>query len=205
MKRSDVIGQKAGLPTTLYSTLGVYCTILQTLASLRSSITPDVKMDTALDEARKALRRGEVPVGCALYTSSGELVATGSNRTNERGNATAHAEFIALEQLSRPECPHLHPTAKDLTLYVTCEPCIMCAAALVQSGVIARIEFGCANPRFGGCGSVRSIDINGSDDGVRLPTVVGGIRATECVQLLSEFYTTTNPNAPKPKKRRAVT
>lgn len=161
-------------------------------------------MDVALSEARKALDRGEVPVGCALFSSSGVLLATGSNRTNERGNATAHAEMIALESLSNnvPNAVEF----KDLTLYVTCEPCIMCAAALVQCGIISRIEFGCANPRFGGCGSVRSIDINAGGGSVRdrqIPSIKGGVFAEECVRLLAEFYSKSNPNAPNPKKRRA--
>lgn len=170
-------------------------------------------MERAIEEAKEALERGEVPVGCAVYGENGELLATGSNRTNERGDATAHAEMIALEKLGRlPERP------SNLKLYVTCEPCIMCASALVQCRAFKHIEYGCANPRFGGCGSVRSLNINAleaspSDSNSKknigpsrddMPTVVGGTRATECVSLLSDFYTRTNPNAPRPKKRRAV-
>lgn len=166
-------------------------------------------MDRALEEARDALNRGEVPVGCAVYSASGALLATGSNRTNERGNATAHAEMIAFEKLG-----DLSETLSNLTLYVTCEPCIMCASALVQCGAFARIEFGCANPRFGGCGSVRPLAVNVEKTGdgdrrnvslnsnARLPTVVEGTCAAECIQLLAEFYTRSNPNAPRPKKRR---
>lgn len=116
-------------------------------------------MDVALDEARGALQRGEVPIGCAVYSQDGTLLATGSNRTNERGNATAHAELVALEQLaqrtqrdSRTGLRHKH-----LRLYVTCEPCVMCAAAILHCGAFARVEYGCANARFGGCGTVKHI------------------------------------------------
>lgn len=162
-------------------------------------------METALTEARKALDRGEVPVGCALYTSTGLLLATGSNCTNERGDATAHAELIAMEELAEKFKSSDSTQTNNLTLYVTCEPCVMCAAALVQSRLFSRIEFGCANPRFGGCGSVRPIDINvagGKGELTHLPVVVGGVRSAECLRLLGEFYTTSNPNAPRPKKRR---
>lgn len=169
-------------------------------------------MEKAIEEAKDALERGEVPVGCAVYGESGELLATGSNLTNDRGNATSHAEMIALEKLGR-----LSERPSNLTLYVTCEPCIMCASALVQCRAFKHIEYGCANPRFGGCGSVRSMDVNtfeasdSSNDKKKcawlspshIPTLVGGTRAAECVALLAEFYTRTNPNAPHPKKRRA--
>lgn len=160
-------------------------------------------MDAALQEAREALGRGEVPVGCAVYSKDGQLLAKGSNRSNERGNATAHAEFMALEHLRRdyPEFLHLG----NLTLYVTCEPCIMCAAAIVQTGAFERIEFGCANPRFGGCGSVRSLDIHFDQPGARTyprPAVKGGADADECIKLLTQFYSQMNPNAPNPKKRK---
>lgn len=156
-------------------------------------------MEEAIHEARKALERGEVPVGCVLTTEDGNTVATGSNRTNERGNATSHAELVAFEGLSDVERRF---KKGELTLYVTCEPCIMCAAAIVQMKVVGRIVYGCSNPRFGGCGSVRSLDMyRGRSDGY-VPTVESGVEAATAVQLLGEFYNRTNPHAPKPKKRR---
>lgn len=158
-------------------------------------------MEIALEEARLALGRGEVPVGCAIVSPSGVVLATGSNRTNERGNATAHAEMIAFENLSEVEMAR--PDRGSLTLFVTCEPCIMCASAIVQVGVIGRVLFGCANPRFGGCGSVRGLDIYGGKSGRGfVPSVEGGVCAKECVELLGRFYMRTNPNAPRPKKKR---
>lgn len=152
-------------------------------------------MEQALEEAGRALDRGEVPVGCVLQTPSGETVAVGSNRTNELRNATSHAEMVAFESLSRGG--H-RPAAGSLTLYVTCEPCIMCASAIVQIGIVGRVVFGCHNPRFGGCGSVRGLAMYG--EGV--PVVVGGVRKEESVRLLGMFYERTNPNAPRPKKKR---
>lgn len=116
-------------------------------------------MDVALEEAWGALQRGEVPIGCAIYSQDGTLLATGSNRTNERGNATAHAELVALEQLAQRTQRDLQTGLrhKRLRLYVTCEPCVMCAAAILHCGVFARVEYGCANARFGGCGTVKHI------------------------------------------------
>jgi tRNA-specific adenosine deaminase 2 len=163
-------------------------------------------MDMALVEARDALLRGEVPIGCVLVGKTGVVVARGSNRTTERGNATAHAELVAFEALSEPVL------AKSLTLYVTCEPCIMCAAAIVQVACVRRVVFGCENPRFGGCGTVRSLSMyenhrralpaSSGQECLDLPEVVSGLKGTEAVQLLTEFYLNTNPNAPVPKKKR---
>jgi tRNA-specific adenosine deaminase 2 len=156
------------------------------------------RMELALAKGREALNRGEVPIGCVLVDiASGDVVAAGSNRTTERGDATAHAEMIALETLTSPL------PASSLALYVTCEPCIMCAGAIVASGVVARIVFGCANPRFGGCGTVRDI---GMYELVRgkppLPDIVKGVKSAEAVELLTDFYLRTNPHAPVPKKKR---
>jgi tRNA-specific adenosine deaminase 2 len=156
----------------------------------------------AREQALVAQGRGEVPVGCVVSDAGGRVVAAGSNRTTERGNATAHAEMVALEELARPQ------PRRALTFHVTCEPCVMCAAAIVATGVASRIVFGCSNPRFGGCGSVRGLSdyaAGGADEA--LPEVVGGVGAGEAIALLEEFYVQTNPNAPVPharKKRRRV-
>lgn len=158
-------------------------------------------MEIVLEESHKALDRGEVPVGCALLDSDGNVVAVGSNRTNELGNATSHAELVAFEALGTRRFGR-----GELTLYVTCEPCVMCAAAIVQIGIIGKIVFGCANPRFGGCGSVRSLDMYKDSakggPGKFVPEIESGVEAAKAVQLLGKFYTRSNPNAPKPKKRR---
>lgn len=150
-------------------------------------------MDIALEEACKALSRGEVPVGCALIDSQSIVVAVGSNRTNEFGDATRHAELVAFEALGVQQY-----APRSLTLYVTCEPCIMCAAAIVQMGVVKRVVYGCANPRFGGCGSVRGLEMYGKE----APEVEGEVGAEAAVELLGKFYMRSNPNAPKPKKKR---
>lgn len=152
-------------------------------------------MERALSEARNALERGEVPIGCAIQNADGEIIAVGSNRVNELGNATAHAELVAFEDL--PQKPDGY-SSKSLTLYVTCEPCVMCAAAIVQLGIVGHIVYGCSNPRFGGCGTVKRLDMYGDI----APEVEKGVMASEAVKLLGMFYERSNPNAPKPKKRR---
>lgn len=159
-------------------------------------------MDLALVESRAALERGEVPIACVLVDGSGSVAAIGSNRTNELRNATAHAEFVAFRALGERQIP-----PRSLTLYVTCEPCIMCAAAIVETDSVHTVVFGCSNPRFGGCGSVRDLDMyteHGARTGIetQVPIVRKGVRSQEAVQLLNEFYMMTNPNAPESKRKK---
>lgn len=127
---------------------------------------------------------GEVPVGCVIV-SEGIIIGKGRNRTNESGNATRHAEFEAIDEA----LANTTATGSTWELYVTVEPCIMCAAAL---GImqIKKVYFGCANPRFGGCGSVLSIH---ETDGTAYP-VEGGIMKDEAILLLRQFYQRENEN-----------
>ena len=122
-------------------------------------------------EAEAALRMGEVPVGC-VFVCDGRVVARGHNLTNTELDATRHAEMVAVDALAeeaaaraapsldgrKKPCAHGGQNEKNrilegCTLYVTCEPCIMCAGALAQLG-LQRAVFGCANDKFGGNGSV---------------------------------------------------
>jgi tRNA-specific adenosine deaminase 2 len=135
-------------------------------------------MELALDQARIALELGEVPVGC-VFTLDDKVIAQGHNRTNVDGNATRHAEIVAMLGCSRPEL------LVGSTLYVTCEPCAMCASAIQLAGV-ARVVYGCHNERFGGCGSAVHIYTQYS--------VVPLVMHEEAVQLFREFYARGNPN-----------
>lgn len=118
-------------------------------------------MKLAWDEAKLALDSLEVPVGCVIV-EDGEIIASGRNRTTESRNATRHAEMeaidVLLEQWQKSGLSKAEVAAKfsNCTLYVTCEPCIMCAAALSILG-IKEVYFGCANDKFGGCGSILSL------------------------------------------------
>lgn len=152
-------------------------------------------MGEALAEAQLALDEGEVPVGCVLVQeSNGRVVGRGRNATHCTGDATTHAELVALRALNADHA------ARSLLLYVTCEPCIMCASALRQCGLFKRVVYGCSNARFGGCGSVRPVLGSGGDDDIPLES---GVRSGEALALLVNFYGRVNPYAPKPKPRRA--
>ena len=117
-------------------------------------------MRAALVEAERALRRWEVPVGCVVVRD-GEIVATGSNRTNELRNGTRHAEFEAIDAILEAHGGDRTAAGFDrCALYVTCEPCIMCAGALSLLG-FREVCFGCPNDKFGGNGSILAVHENG--------------------------------------------
>ncbi|XP_065887207.1 tRNA-specific adenosine deaminase 2-like [Dysidea avara] len=115
-------------------------------------------MKHALTVAQKGLDRGEVPVGCVMVFE-GEVLAEGHNEVNATLNATRHAEIVAYDNLLG-YCQAKKLNVKDicskLTLYVTVEPCVMCACALRLTG-INHVVYGCDNDRFGGCGSVLDV------------------------------------------------
>ena len=101
---------------------------------------------------------GEVPVGCILVYKD-QIIGKGRNRVNETRNATRHAEMVAIDQVKhwcQKKDVMLKNVSAECTLYVTVEPCIMCSAALRILG-ISKVVYGCANERFGGCGSILNI------------------------------------------------
>ncbi|BCR87035.1 nucleoside deaminase [Aspergillus chevalieri] len=152
-------------------------------------------MKQALLMGEKALQANETPVGCVLVYN-GQIVGSGMNDTNKSMNGTRHAEFIAIQQMlqSHPRS-HLHST----DLYVTVEPCVMCASALRQYQIRA-VYFGCGNERFGGTGSVLSLH---SDHAIDSPyPVYGGLFRKEAIMLLRRFYIQENEKAPKPRPKK---
>ncbi|XP_070782310.1 tRNA-specific adenosine deaminase 2 [Enoplosus armatus] len=160
-------------------------------------------MASAFDMAKDALENGEVPVGC-LMVYNDEVVGKGRNEVNETKNATRHAEMVALDQVldwCRRSNLDVSSVCQRTALYVTVEPCIMCAAALRLLNIPV-VAYGCRNERFGGCGSV--LDVSSAN----LPQTgtsfkcVSGHRAEEAVEMLKTFYKQENPNAPKPKTRK---
>lgn len=152
-------------------------------------------MRMALAQAEKALSEREVPVGCVfVHHESSAVLATGSNKTNESLNGTLHAEFVAIEKILR-EYPASIFTQADL--YVTVEPCVMCASALRQLR-IRKVYFGCGNDRFGGCGSVFAMHKDEWKTGERPYEVHAGIHRKEAIMLLRKFYLLENDTAPKP-------
>ena len=138
-------------------------------------------MRTALDEAGKALLEGEVPVGAALYRGS-TLLWADHNRRESLKDPTAHAEMLCLRRGAEKLGDW---RLKDCTLYVTLEPCPMCAGALLMSR-LGRCVFGAADPEAGCCGSVYDLP---ADPLLRGSTVwEHGVMEQECRQLLEQFF-----------------
>ncbi|XP_065875307.1 tRNA-specific adenosine deaminase TAD2 isoform X2 [Euphorbia lathyris] len=167
-------------------------------------------MELALEQAKQALDCLEVPIGCVIV-EDGKVIASGRNRTTETRNATRHAEMEAIDVLLeqwQKEGLSVSDVAEKFskcTLYVTCEPCIMCAASLSILGM-KDVFYGCANDKFGGCGSILSLHLSHFQPHEREVAegkgfkCRGGIMASEAVSLLRCFYEQGNPNAPKPHR-----
>ena len=156
-------------------------------------------MREALAMAEKALAEGETPVGCVLVHGE-KVIGRGMNDTNRSLNGTRHAEYLALEEVLATHPPRIL-SATDL--YVTVEPCIMCASALRQYG-IRTVYFGCGNERFGGTGTVLAVH---SDPSIDSPYEShGGLLRNEAINLLRRFYIQENEKAPhpRPKKEREL-
>jgi len=138
-------------------------------------------MQRALELARAAAAAGEVPVG-AVIVRQGEIIAEGSNRPIGTCDPTAHAEMIALRAGGEVLRNY---RLLDTTLYVTLEPCAMCASAMVHARV-QRLVYGAADPRVGAAGSVFNI-VQHASLNHRLE-VSAGVLAEECGTLLREFF-----------------
>jgi tRNA(adenine34) deaminase len=140
-------------------------------------------MHTALDMASQALAAGEVPVG-AVVVLDGEIIGRGFNAPISLHDPSAHAEMMAL----RDAAQHLgNYRLVDCELFVTLEPCLMCAGAIMHAR-IARLVYGASDPKTGACGSV--VDAFGK--GMRMnhhTEVNSGVLAEECGAMLSDFFT----------------
>ncbi|XP_004368920.1 tRNA-specific adenosine deaminase 2 [Trichechus manatus latirostris] len=160
-------------------------------------------MEAAMYMAKDALENLEVPVGC-LMVYNNEIVGKGRNEVNQTKNATRHAEMVAIDQVL-DWCHHSGKSPSEVfehtVLYVTVEPCIMCAAAL-RLMKIPLVVYGCQNERFGGCGSVLNIASADLPNTGKPFQCVPGYRAEEAVEMLKTFYKQENPNAPKSKVRK---
>ena len=138
-------------------------------------------MHRALLEAKKAYLKGEVPVG-AIITLDGQVIARGHNRREELQDPTAHAEMLVIREASeRLRSWRL----KGATLYVTLEPCSMCAGALVLARV-ARLVYGAPDPKSGAAGSIMNL-VEHEALNHRLD-VTSGVLQEECATLLRQFF-----------------
>ena len=138
-------------------------------------------MEEALEEARAAERAGEVPVG-AILTLDGQAIGRGSNRTLRDTDPTAHAEIVALRAGARAVGNH---RILGATLYVTIEPCALCAGAIIQAR-IARLVYGADDPKGGAVRSCFEI-LNDSRLNHRLE-IEAGVMAEESASLLQSFF-----------------
>ena len=140
-------------------------------------------MRLALREAERALEHDDVPVG-AVVVHAGEVIGAGHNERELREDPTAHAEMIAIREAARALGSW---RLLDTVLYVTLEPCAMCAGAIVL-GRIPRVVFGTPDPKAGAAGSV--LDILAEPRLNHRPEVAGGLLAEESAELLRAFFRT---------------
>ena len=141
-----------------------------------------VFMKKALELARMAAAQGEVPVGAVVVKkSTGEIVGRGFNRREYGRSPLTHAEIIAIDEASRRLGGW---RLIDCELYVTLEPCPMCAGAVINSR-IERVVFGAYDPKAGSCGSVTNLFELPYN---HRPELVGGVLESECAGVLSEFF-----------------
>lgn len=138
-------------------------------------------MGEAIALAREAGARGEVPVG-AVVVRDGAVIGRGGNAPIAASDPTAHAEIAAMRDAGRALGNYRLPGA---SLYVTIEPCAMCAGA-IQHARVARVVYGAADPKTGACGSV--VDLFADPRLNHHASVVRGVRADECGALLSAFF-----------------
>jgi tRNA(Arg) A34 adenosine deaminase TadA len=140
------------------------------------------KMDIALDEAREAALRAEVPVGAVVLGPDGRVLARAGNRTEELHDAAAHAEMLALRAAAAAMAS---PRLPSCDLVVTLEPCPMCAAAIGLFR-IRRLVFGAYDPKGGGVEHGPRIFAHAA--ALHRPEVIGGVRERECAELLRAFF-----------------
>ncbi|KAH7680226.1 tRNA-specific adenosine deaminase 2, partial [Aphelenchoides avenae] len=200
-------------------------TLMSDDTSASTSLSPEDErfLEESFQEAEKAYAANEVPVGCVLVYK-GEVIGRGHNDVNQTKNPTRHAEMVAVEEAEKwchrnskyvgIACEwipsKLIPVTTDgnfsevmleTTLYVTLEPCIMCAAAMYQIH-IRRMVFGACNERFGGVQSVSNARNYGVDYEIEMAPEVAKERS---IELLRRFYDRENPFAPEDKKRQKST
>jgi tRNA(adenine34) deaminase len=138
-------------------------------------------MRLALREAERALDHDDVPIGCVI-ASEGEVIAASGNERELRDDPTAHAEVLALREAGRA----LGGWRLDgCAMYVTLEPCAMCAGAIVL-GRVPRVVYGTVDPKAGAAGSV--FDVLGEPRLNHRPEVAGGLLADESAELLRQFF-----------------
>ncbi len=137
-------------------------------------------MRLALDEARRAASEDEIPVG-AVLVKDGELVAAQHNRTRQFADPLAHAEKLLIDKILASKIKYL----QDYTLYVTLEPCLMCAGMMIWSR-LGTLVFGASDPKAGAVGSIYNVLADKSFN--HHPRIVRGVLEEDCAALLKDFF-----------------
>ena len=141
---------------------------------------PREYMRQALELARQAMAEGEVPVGCVIVRD-GQVIGRGRNRREEKQHTGSHAEMEAIAQANE----HLGTwRLDDCELYVTLEPCPMCAGAILNAR-IPRVYYGARDREMGACGGVLNLFM---EDFPHPPALVGGVLAEDCRRVLTDFF-----------------
>ena len=140
----------------------------------------EIYMTEALALAREAAAAGEVPVGCVIV-QDGKIIGRGRNRREEKQATASHAEMEAIAEANRALGSW---RLDDCDLYVTLEPCPMCAGAILNAR-IPRVWYGARDEAFGACGGVMNLYMENFPN---RPALVGGILAEECRSVLAEFF-----------------
>lgn len=137
-------------------------------------------MDEALAQARTASECGEVPIGAVITDAAGTIIACAHNEVERTNDATAHAELLAIARaLATTQSKYL----EDHDIYVTLEPCAMCAGALAAVR-IRRVYFGAYDPKSGGTEHGAQVFAHSH----HMPEVVGGLKESDCAMLLKAFF-----------------
>jgi tRNA(adenine34) deaminase len=144
-------------------------------------MTDNQYMQEAIKLAQEAANNGEVPVG-AIVVKDNEIIGRGCNAPIQLNDPSAHAEMLAIRDAAQTLDNY---RLVDCTLYVTLEPCAMCAG-VIQHARLSKLVFGASDPKTGVCGSV--IDLMSEDKLNHHTAVTGGVLAEECGQLLSSFF-----------------
>ena len=147
------------------------------------SITKHIKfMNPALEEAKKAGQKDEVPIGALVVTEKGKILSSSHNQVIELCDPTAHAEIIAIRQAALK----IHNfRLLNTTLYVTVEPCIMCMGAIIHAR-ISTVVFGAFDPKWGGAGSLYNLATDSRFN--HLPEIIPGVLEDECRDLMHVFF-----------------
>ena len=146
-----------------------------------AAVTEEEMMAQALEQAYLALAEGETPVGCVIVDKDGQVIGRGRNRREEEKNPLAHAELDAIADACRR---YGDWRLKGARLYVTLEPCPMCAGGII-SARIPEIYYGAKDAGFGACGSILNLF---EEDFRHHPKIVGHILEAECAALLRDFF-----------------